>query len=135
MEILHPCFCVILILSACDSIACSNTHEPVRGTCTDSVGRWNECNYSKCRILYGCNSTATFQLHLLVSGDINPNPGPGEHLTNNSCASETKQRHRITYDRSFLLLSNPAWLHLPLQTIEHDLDKLLYRTRRNREGE
>ena len=137
MEILHPCFCVILILSVCDSIACSNTHEPVRGTCTDSVGGWKifkvgRCKYSKCRILYGCNSTATFQLRLLVSGDINPNPGPGEHLTNNSCASETQQRQRITYDRSFLLLSNPAWSHLPLQTIEHDLDKLLYRTRRNR---
>lgn len=134
MGTLHFCFCVILILSVCGSGtgSCSHMHEPVRRTCTESIGKWNECKYSKCRILYYCNSTASFQLCLLVYGDIDPNPGPGENSTKYLSISRSQQRQCIKYDRSFLLLSNPAWSHLPLATIDHNLDRLIYRTSRNR---
>ena len=54
----------------------------------------------KTRIPYYHNSDATFQLHLLVSGDVNPNPGPSHHTTTSDVLNVG---HRITYDREKLL--------------------------------
>ena len=62
------------------------------------------------RIPYYSNSTTTFQLRLLISGDVNPNPGPNwfnEHLidTRNYENLTENQVHqsKITYDRDMLL--------------------------------
>ena len=56
--------------------------------------------FLKARIQYHHNSDATFQLRLLVAGDVNPNPGPDQ------CPSPSPTSnfgHRITYDRDTLL--------------------------------
>ena len=46
------------------------------------------------------NSSATFHLELLISGDINPNPGP-ETLINTP--TNATQLHEISYSRNELL--------------------------------
>ena len=61
------------------------------------------------RIPYYSNSTTTFQLRLLISGDVNPNPGPDwfedkdtqnyEKLTENLVVHQSK----ITYNKDMLL--------------------------------
>ena len=57
-------------------------------------------NFWKCPISYYKNSSATFHLELLISGDINPNPGP-ETLINTP--TNATQLHEISYSRSELL--------------------------------
>jgi hypothetical protein len=47
-------------------------------------------------IAYYCNSTATFQLRLLVAGDINPNPGP----TNAVITSKSNSNHLLHVEES-----------------------------------
>ena len=54
----------------------------------------------KCPISYYKNSSATFHLELLISGDINPNPGP-ETLINTP--TNATQLHEISYSRNELL--------------------------------
>ena len=54
----------------------------------------------KCPISYYNHSSATFHLELLISGDINPNPGP-ETLTHAS--TNATQFHEISYSRNELL--------------------------------
>ena len=50
--------------------------------CTQRVSPWGHqgklvhVRYLCCRLPYYDNCTATFQIELLISGDINPNPGP-----------------------------------------------------------
>ena len=60
----------------------------------------NSTRFLKARVPYYHNSNATFQLCLLIAGDVNPNPGPV------NCAKNTSQKsgdQRITYDREKLL--------------------------------
>ena len=54
----------------------------------------------RCPISYYDNSSATFHLELLISGDINPNPGP-ETLINTP--NNATQLHEISYSRNELL--------------------------------
>ena len=56
--------------------------------------------YLKCPISYYNNSSATFHLELLISGDINPNPGPE---TLNNTPTNATQLHEISYSRDELL--------------------------------
>ena len=53
----------------------------------------------RCPISYYDNSSATFHLELLMSGDINPNPGP-ETLINT--ATSATRFHEISYSRNEL---------------------------------
>ena len=62
--------------------------------------------YMSLRIPYYCNSSATFQLQLLTSGDINPNPGPLS--CNNIPRSSSSRLSPINYDRDELLHLNLA---------------------------
>ena len=55
-------------------------HVHVQEYSNNSVS-WIHCKYLKHRLLYYRNSSATFQLNLLKSGDVDPNPGPTtEHV-------------------------------------------------------
>ena len=56
--------------------------------------------FLKCLISYYNNSSAIFHLELLISGDINPNPGP-ETLINTP--TNATQLHEISYSRNGLL--------------------------------
>ena len=56
--------------------------------------------FLKCPISYYNNSSATFHLELLISGDINLNPGP-ETLINTP--TNATQLHEISYSRNELL--------------------------------
>ena len=60
--------------------------------------------YLSQRIPYYCNSTQTFQLHLLISGDVNPNPGPEPVLPKPA----SLHTGRVTYNRDELLQLNHA---------------------------
>ena len=61
------------------------------------------------RLHYYSNCTSTFQLKLLVSGDVNPNPGPATHECPHDGSHDEGNRssftadNRLVYDRSFLL--------------------------------
>ena len=62
------------------------------------------------RIQYYNNSSATFQLRLLIAGDINPNPGPDENQSPSPPITECKPK-RGTYTRETLLnLKNNSYL-------------------------
>ena len=54
------------------------------------------------RIPYYCNSTSTFQLHLLISGDVDPNPGPGP-VGFDLCKPASTHSTIVSYNRDELL--------------------------------
>ena len=72
------------------------------------------CKYLKHRQLYYKNSSATFQLQLLKSGDVDPNPGPTtehEHVHRDHGATKhstscNRNGERTVYGRDFLLQCN-----------------------------
>lgn len=53
------------------------------------------------RIPYYCNSSSTFQLRLLISGDVDPNPGPGPVGSDLSKPTSTQSR-LVSYNRDEL---------------------------------
>ena len=56
--------------------------------------------FLKCPISYYNNSSATFHLELLISVDINPNPGPETLINTHTNAT---QFHEMSYSRNELL--------------------------------
>ena len=123
----------ILLISFKVVVACSYTESksPQKGFLKSVHSRYGR--YSKCRILYNVNSSATFQLKLLTSGDINPNPGPTEEKSARiHHVPRLPTGERIVYDKSFLLQCNPAWKHLQPETLHLDLNKIIHRTNKNR---
>ena len=101
---------------------------------------WSHCKYLKHRLFYYKNSTATFQLQLLKSGDVHPNPGPTtEHALRDHNAqlhlhsiSYNRTGERIVYNREFLLQSNPAWKHLRVKTVTKSLNHAIHKLSKNR---
>ena len=70
-------------------------------------------------LLYG-NTSCTFQLELIVSGDISPNPGPVPKLNTDVTSSTLKKQSLISYDREYLLSLNPVSLnYTPTRPINH----------------
>ena len=90
--------------------------------------------YLSSPIMYYNNSSSTFQLELLVSGDINPNPGPELSQITNSLLAIDKPTCRIVYAREELLRLNmrphvtPESLLLPMGVIQYIQDMNLTRT-------
>ena len=120
----------ILLISVKVSMVCP---------CIEDKGQRSESSkyvhgkYSKCRILYNVNSSATFQLRLLTSGDINPNPGAtDEQSARSHRVLRQPVNERTVYDKSFLLQCNPAWKHLQPEKLHLDLNKIVSRTSKNR---
>ena len=72
------------------------------------VHQLRKSKFLKTRHLYYGNSTATFQLELLLSGDINPNPGPDFTHKNNYHEPDSAHVNQpiIAYDRAQLLELN-----------------------------
>ena len=70
--------------------------------------------YLSQHISYYSNATSTFQLQLLISGDINPNPGPQNE---NDSKPASTYLTPISYDRDELLKLNCA----PLSVTSHAL--------------
>lgn len=63
-------------------------------------------NFSGKRISYYTNSCATFQLKLVVCGDISPNPGPDVSETHSRYAESnhsSNENHRFKYSRNELM--------------------------------
>ena len=61
------------------------------------------------RILLHSNDVCTFQLELIISGDISPNPGPDPNVNSNIStpdSSTQKKQSVISYDRDILLSLN-----------------------------
>ena len=80
-------------------------------TCIETTHTIIKGHFLGARIAYYNNSTATFQLRLLISGDVNPNPGPNnyrfdEHpndTPNYEILSDNQTHQLITYSRDALL--------------------------------
>ena len=129
MYSLRLCFCLLLLCFKLQpAIACYSSsiqlQLQVHSTSVPCISSFKA--YSKSRVAYYSNSCATFQCRLLVSGDINPNPGPTAHCHNGS--------ERLVYDRSTMLRCNPVWNHLSMVTIESDLDFLLHKFGKSNRG-
>ena len=80
------------------------------------------------RISYYSNSSASFQIDILIYGDINPNPGPP-----NKNNTETTNFHHVkkVYERSELLLLQPTSPALPL-SVQSYINSLEIPTKKNR---
>lgn len=87
---------------------------------------WKSTRYLGARIAFYDNSTATFQLKLLVARDINPNPGPMRY-DGSVINQTTKQDHgnqRILYNKNFLVQLNHSGTNPHLQNrLPHDVWK------------
>ncbi len=95
----------------------------------DCTYKYENGKYLKCRILYYANSNASFQLELLVCGDIEVNPGPtteSDDFKHPPCISSTSNDFKpckIYYSRNELLYLNKydqqTAPHLPCDLWNH----------------
>ena len=129
---------IIHIVSVCQ-VSTTNYHVRVQGY-SGNREPFLHCKYFKYRLPYYRNSSATFQLNLLKAGDVAPNPGPTAEYSHLSCRTPIHSTsynrlgtgERIVYNREILLLCNPAWRHLSLETVTNDFPNFLHRTGKNR---
>ena len=89
--------------------------------CTQ-YGTIHHHKYLGTRTAYYGNTTATFQLELLVAGDVNPNPGP--QTTVNNVVDKPNTNHQvITYDskqlRAFNKYTAQKTQPLPTSLLNH----------------
>ena len=80
----------------CSSLEYGYSMQPTASTCTlhKNQQQIHHLKFLKCPVSYYDNSSATFHLELLISGDINPNPGP-ETLINTP--TNATLFHKISY--------------------------------------
>ena len=90
--------CVLLALSLCmKGIELSSTNTYVPGICKSQCKKYlYHSKYLGSHISYYPNSSATFQLRLLLAGDINPNPGPSVDTPGLSASSQHRKRYSIS---------------------------------------
>lgn len=81
-----------------------------------SNGRLVHQKYLSTRIVYYPNSSASFQLQLLVAGDVNPNPGPDHDTNDNHNRNPISSHQKIVYSRTQLMNMNTGTLTVPLST-------------------
>ena len=99
---------ILRILLLLSGPLCPNESSLEYGYSTQPTSTWmlhkkqqiHHVNFVRCPISYYDNSSVTFHLELLVSGDINPNPGP-ETLINTP--TNVTRFHEISYSRNELL--------------------------------
>ena len=77
----------------------------------NSNGNLKHLKFLHTRIPYNVNSTATFQIELLKSMDVNPNPGPTCSTARSTCQTspqyDISPTSRYTYSASSLVAMNP----------------------------
>ena len=111
-------FVIIVTLSGC---TCNNVHSALISLKCHAPSfhtlPWNSKGYLLARVAFYANSTATFQLELLVAGDINPNPGPLVHGDSeaNLASKPDFKINRTHYDRNHLVqLRASGYCRLPI---------------------
>ena len=99
---------ILLILLLLFGPLCFNESSLEYGYSMQATSTWmlhkkqqiHHVNFFRCPISYYDNSSATFHLELLMSADINPNPGP-ETLINTP--TNATRFHEMSYSRNELL--------------------------------
>ena len=103
-------FCLLLLLCAGCMYYQPMSKESGSTTCMSMKKQYLRSKFLGIRIPFYSNSCSTFQLELLASGDISPNPGPVTSPKTDVITYSTpkKQSLLISYDRDILQSLNPA---------------------------
>ena len=87
--------------------------------------------FLKSRISYYHNSSASFQLDILIYGDINPNPGPAATQNTHDPSPGPENHVKTLYNRSELMSLRHACPTLPLY-LQHHIASLRIPTKKLR---
>ena len=124
---------VNLLLLLCAFNACET---PIHANKLQGIGfsfKLHHMKYFACRIPYHPNSSATFQVDLLVFGDISPNPVPDDIINSSVSPLISYNRDELRHLHHVVSTSDNSLFRIPPSVLSHieslGIQRKQYRTR------